>query len=178
MASEALRRLAARVADLSIFAGPLGPVDKDESQNAAGPAAQPVPPPDLAWLSPQAHTVFDGSPGGVVTIRTRQPDKSWSAPKPLSQHNVILFPSDRIKPASAALGREPQDNGAVRARRPPSWSDPRDEPQPGDACICCDGGTWWTEDAAPRGWRCGPCHPPPGPHAHATSDTGLRWVET
>jgi hypothetical protein len=132
-------------------------------------AAEPVPPhcepdPDLAWLSPQAHTLYDCSPGGTVTVRTRQPDKSWSASKPLSQCRVILFPSDRIKPASAALGREPQGNGAVKTRRPPSWSDPRDMPRPGDCCSSCHGGTWWTEDVGPRGWRCGICHPPPIPN--------------
>src|SRR5262245_44060639 len=45
-------------------------------------------------------------------------------------------------------------------RRPPSWADHTAVPPLGCFCSCCKGRRWWCEQEAPRGWRCGSCHPP------------------
>lgn len=59
--------------------------------------------------------------------------------------------------------------GILRAAlmRPASWTERPDcRPPPGAWCGCCgrtppaDGGTWWQEREAPKGWRCFTCHPP------------------
>lgn len=44
--------------------------------------------------------------------------------------------------------------------RPPSWSDPRDEPREGDRCCVCKSERWWTSAPRPDGWTCSTCHPP------------------
>jgi hypothetical protein len=56
------------------------------------------------------------------------------------------------------------------AERPPAWTEVADTPRTGDRCNACRGNAWWTESAAPRGWRCRSCHPP----AHAM----VRLVRT
>jgi hypothetical protein len=45
-------------------------------------------------------------------------------------------------------------------RRPPSWSDPTDEPQVRAACSCCGSRRWWCETHKASGWCCWTCHPP------------------
>jgi hypothetical protein len=60
-----------------------------------------------------------------------------------------------------------QEVDPSQTRRPPSWSDAADLPQPGEWCSCCSrftraGGRWWREAEAPLGWRCWTCHPPDG----------------
>jgi hypothetical protein len=45
-------------------------------------------------------------------------------------------------------------------RRPPSWSDPTDEPQVHAVCSCCGSRRWWRETHKPNGWCCWTCHPP------------------
>lgn len=48
----------------------------------------------------------------------------------------------------------------------PSWTAVDAEPPPGAWCGACglvrrQGGRWWRERDAPKGWRCLACHPPP-----------------
>ena len=45
-------------------------------------------------------------------------------------------------------------------RRPPSWVDSAQRPEPGTVCSCCTGYRWWTERETPKGWQCIRCHPP------------------
>ena len=45
---------------------------------------------------------------------------------------------------------------------PTSWANATIEPTDGAICRCCNGATWWTEAASPKGWRCTRCHPPSG----------------
>jgi hypothetical protein len=42
--------------------------------------------------------------------------------------------------------------------RPRSWAS-LDPPPQGAWCAACRGGRFWREREAPRGWRCGTCHP-------------------
>lgn len=42
---------------------------------------------------------------------------------------------------------------------PPSWSMVTIEPTAGARCRSCGGRHWWSEEDAPRGWRCATCHP-------------------
>lgn len=44
--------------------------------------------------------------------------------------------------------------------RVPSWHDAA-PPRPGQRCRQCLGRWWWTERAAPKGWRCWCCIPAP-----------------
>jgi hypothetical protein len=53
----------------------------------------------------------------------------------------------------------PRSTYAARAR-PPSWSEPDDEPREGDRCCMCGSGRWWTATPVPDGWCCSTCHPP------------------
>lgn len=59
---------------------------------------------------------------------------------------------------------------AARAR-PPSWSEPDDEPREGDRCCLCGSGRWWTAAPTRDGWCCSTCHPPPPGRPIATSET-------
>lgn len=59
---------------------------------------------------------------------------------------------------------------AARAR-PPSWSEPDDEPRKGDRCCLCGSGLWWTAAPRPDGWCCSTCHPPPSGQPIATTET-------
>jgi hypothetical protein len=47
---------------------------------------------------------------------------------------------------------------AAANMRPPSWMGT--PPSSGCWCGCCRTSRWWTERAAPGGWRCWACHPP------------------
>lgn len=91
-------------------------------------------------------------------LQQRQPDKG---PNPKA---------DGQRSAASPLTYGETTVVAIR-RRPPSWSDPHDAPQPGDRCNCCRQGRWWAEIEDPLGWRCGTCHPP-------AVTLGLRQVRT
>lgn len=77
----------------------------------------------------------------------------WTAPEVL-----VEMMAARVDP-----GREGEVSGQ---RRMTSWGRADIIPAPGDWCSCCgrferQGGRWWREAAAPTGWRCYICHPPP-----------------
>ena len=58
-------------------------------------------------------------------------------------------------------------------QRPPSWVDAAATPSAGCRCSCCRGQRWWCEREAPKGWRCGTCHPP----LHLAPGL-IRWTGT
>ena len=94
-----------------------------------------------------------GADGGLAS--------SQEAPSPAHHcvHSVNSVTGD--KDAGTAVGDTgsiPQDRSADK--RPASWSDPDEHPQPGWWCGCCHGHRWWIELDAPQGWRCATCHPP------------------
>lgn len=108
----------------------------DEAQHAAEPAAK-----DAADLAREADAIK----------ATREAEAAGAYPVlPKAEHG-------------AALG------GLMRAAlmRPPAWGERPDcRPAPGAWCGCCgrnppaEGGRWWQEREAPKGWRCFTCHPP------------------
>jgi hypothetical protein len=83
--------------------------------------------------------------------------------------------NDNDTPDNRPFVNDPIERAAIQAehlparrlnKRSPSWSNPTDEPQPGDFCACCYGSLWWIETETPKGWRCcqcyGPAHLQPG----------------
>jgi hypothetical protein len=116
----------------------------DEARHAAEPQAEGKAPPsadDTAELAYEAAAIQ----------ATREAEAAGAYPVlPEAEHR-------------AALG------GLMRAAlmRPPSWPNATYRPTPGAWCGCCgrnppaEGGRWWQEAEAPKGWRCATCYPPP-----------------
>lgn len=61
--------------------------------------------------------------------------------------------------AIIAEGEHGAPLATVPHEMPVSWADASIEPTAGARCRNCGGKTWWCEAMAPRGWRCGACHP-------------------
>jgi hypothetical protein len=97
-------------------------------------------------------------PGGYLVLVRPDGRRTTVAPHIVAS----LAEAGLLPPVAAGAG-----GGCLQLRRPPSWSDPADLPQPGEWCTCCSrftraGGRWWREAEAPLGWRCWTCHPPDG----------------
>lgn len=85
-------------------------------------------------------------------------DPSQGAASPASHISITQEPSPEPHQRFPA-----QDGCAWQypiLRRPPSWSDPADEPQVRAVCSCCGNRRWWREARKPTGWCCSTCHPP------------------
>jgi hypothetical protein len=61
----------------------------------------------------------------------------------------------------------------VARQRPVSWADASALPSQGCWCSCRKSQNWWRECDAPKGWRCGVCHPP----IHLAPDLDC-WIDT
>jgi hypothetical protein len=97
-------------------------------------------------------------PGGYLVLVRQDGRRTTVAP-----HIVASLAEAGLLPPLP----QAQEVDASQLRRPPSWSDSADLPQPGEWCTCCSrvtraGGRWWREAEAPSGWRCWTCHPPDG----------------
>ena len=191
MASDALRRLAARISDLSIFAGstgsagsttpksaadcgfsgsdlePLGGFHRGSTTLAADPLGTRgtrVEPVTGSILDIQKTADCCGyfDGGTPGTLGTHENEKDGNATGFAAGIKSPDRPLVRLGPAAHTTFTG-SPNGAGGARRPPAWAELRDMPHPGDRCHCCHGSLWWTETDEPLGWRCWTCHPPHDP---------------
>jgi len=118
---------------------------------AADEARQAAQPPTVGDVPPSAEDAADVAPEAAAIQATREAEAAGAYP--------VLSEAEH----RAATG------GLMRAAlmRPPAWGERPDcRPTPGAWCGCCgrnppaEGGRWWTESEAPKGWRCCVCFPP------------------
>lgn len=182
MASDALRRLAARISDLSIFAGSTGSAGSTKLKTAKNC--------DFSGSDPGTQGGFGtGSTGSTSQpFGTHGTHPEYGVGSTIASKKMINFyglsgdgtlgtlgtheNNEVAGSAGAAELTAEVSDATIHRRRPPSWSDPGDMPQAGDRCNCCGGSEWWIEGGpVKRGWRCNRCHPAPVPF-------GLRRVTT
>jgi hypothetical protein len=128
----------------------------DEARRTSQPQAEGTAPPSAADAADLAHEA-------AAIQAAREAEAAGAYP---------VLPEVEHRAATAGLTR-------AALMRPPAWGERPDcRPTPGAWCSCCgrnppaEGGRWWQEAEAPKGWRCRACYPPHLPR-HA-----LREVET
>ena len=113
-------------------------------------ASVPLPADLLARARAHRDAIADAILAEDAAARDTTPD-----PPPLSEAGTPARVRGDAEHAQMVRGLL---NAACQ--RPPSWSDSAATPSPGCWCSCCKGYRWWCEREAPKGWRCGTCHPP------------------
>ena len=113
-------------------------------------ASAPLPPELLARARAHRDEIAD-----ALEAEERTPADAVAEPPPLPEPGTTE--RARWDAEQARMVRGLLDTAR---QRPPSWADTAARPSPGCWCSFCHGQRWWCEREAPRGWRCGTCHPP------------------